>query len=221
MANLFSDGFEDGTTDAWAEVVSVGGDLSVETTAKLHGTYGLSCLVDDATDMYVKDETPADETTYRVRFYIDPNGFSMTNGQSFVILQTYGSGFANSIQIKLQYTDATGYNILANAFKDDDDTTTVWKNGVSDAPHCVEVYWKAATGAGQNDGYIEIFIDGVSEGSEDTVDNDTRKVDTVKFGAMFKVGSGTFFLDDFASNDDGGEIGVISEGNALFFGKNF
>lgn len=224
-ANLFADGFEGGTTGAWSAVLDTESDITVTTAAALHGVYGLSLLIDNTTSMYVRDDTPNIEIIYRFRFYLDPNSLIMANNELFSISQ--GISDTTMLLVDLKYTTVLGYIIIARARDDASVYTEITKNSLSDAPHCIEVYWKAATGAGNNDGYTELFVDGISIGSLTTIDNDTRYVSSIRFGVATGLDagtSGTFYLDDFASNNDGSAIGVISEtpaGNAIMFGINF
>jgi hypothetical protein len=73
---IFVDGFESGDLSGWSSAVVDGGDLSVSGAAALEGSYGLAALVDDTTKIYVQDDSPVDETHYRMRFMFDPNSIS-------------------------------------------------------------------------------------------------------------------------------------------------
>ena len=57
------------------------------------GTYGMQALIDDTTDNYVQDDTPAGKSVYRARFYINKNTISMGNQKSFVLFAGTGSSF--------------------------------------------------------------------------------------------------------------------------------
>lgn len=220
MADLFKDGFEDGTTDAWTVGSTDGGKLSVATGARLHGNYGLSLLIDDTDSKWIWDGTPNAESRYRFRFYIDLNSLTIDPGKSLQLLQLYDNAWANQ-ELAIRIENDSPYWLVVNDRTDGAWTAAIGYN-VSDAPHCIEVDWKAATGVGQNDGFIKLYLDGVLVASDLTVDNDTEAVGNVNFGAMAVNTdiSGTFYLDDFASNDDGSFIGQIGE-NAIMFGCNF
>src|SRR5687767_1817968 len=61
---------------AWSGSVTDGGNLSVSNNAAMAGTsFGMESFVDNQADKYVFDNTPSDEPRYRVRFYVDTNGF--------------------------------------------------------------------------------------------------------------------------------------------------
>ena len=212
MADLFADGFESGDLSAWSSAATDEGKLSVTEAAALHGTYGMAIFIDDTTLKYVQDDTPDSETRYRCRFYIDPNTITIPDTTGFDVQMGVQGGTGVS-RVWLLYSEGIGYQIHAG-IRDDANT---WFNTsdypITDAPHCIEVDWKAATGAGQNNGYISLWIDGVFKETYNSVDNDTKAITSVWLEARYMTEgtSGTFYLDDFASNNDGNEIGVISD----------
>lgn len=224
-ADLFSDGFESGDLTAWDDSDINGGDLSAHADAKLHGNYGLNCLYDDTNNMYVRDNTPSSEARYRARFYFDPNGLSMTAQDIFVLFQIFSSGAAGVCKVYFKFTGGSEYMVRASIRDDADTWVDIDKVGLTDEPHCIEIDWQASSSDGADDGSLQLWIDEISIGSQTGIDNDTRNVDFLYLGAREKDAgtSGTFFLDDFASNDDGSEIGMISveEANSIMFGCNF
>jgi len=213
MADLFSDGFESGDLTAWSSNENNSGDLSATEAAALHGSYGLNCLINDSTNMYVQDDTPNSETEYRIRAYFDPNSIYMENNNEIAIVRAGNNG--NTIfDVTLKYTDANNYTIYVGIVDDGSGWTYINAVDVGDTPHCIEVYWIAATDVGQNDGIAQLWVDGVSAGTQETLDTDTKTITQIQVGAPGKgdmgASSGTFFIDDFASNNDGSEIGLIS-----------
>jgi len=53
---------------------------------------------------------------------------------------------------------------------------------ISDAPHVIEIEWKAATAAGANNGVMTLWLDGVQKSSVTNIDNDTRRINYVCLG---------------------------------------
>ncbi|MBE3084687.1 MAG: hypothetical protein IMZ64_00535, partial [Bacteroidetes bacterium] len=215
MADLFKDGFESGNTSAWSSETDDENDLTVTEAAALHGTYGLAALIDNNASMFVTDTTPASETRYRCRFYINPNGLTMGNNESIIILNARKDPTSASFYVEFKYTTVAGYQI--KVYDRTDDTWAKVSNYyvISNASHCIEVDWTAATGDGANNGTFTLWIDGVEKQTVAAINNDTEVIDHVCFGCQSGIGagtSGTMFFDDFASNNDGAEIGVISEG---------
>ncbi|HEX9872656.1 MAG TPA: DUF4832 domain-containing protein [Candidatus Tectomicrobia bacterium] len=198
---IFADGFESGHLSAWTSSATGGGDLSVGTAAALVGTYGLQAAINDNTSLYVTDDQPNAEPRYRARFYFDPNSISMVSGDTHFLF--YGYSGATTVVLRVQFRFYNGNYQLRAALRND---STTWKNSswftLSDAAHFVELDWQAATAAGANDGYLTLWIDGVQKANLTAVDNDTRRIDRVRLGAVAGIDTGTrgtYFFDAFES----------------------
>jgi hypothetical protein len=196
---IFADGFESGNFSAWSSNKNDVGDLSVTAASALVGSNGMQVLVDDTVSIYVTDELPNAEPRYRARFYFDPNLIAMTDGLDFYLL----TGYDTSSVFQVQFGFSAGnYRLRLRQTNDSAGTTsTAWVN-ITDAPHFIEVEWRAATAVGANDGGATLWIDGVLSGSLSGVDNDTRRIEYVRLGAVsgLNVGvSGTYYIDAFES----------------------
>ena len=55
---------------------------------------------------------------------------------------------------------------------------------LSDAPHALELDWRASTAAGANNGGLMFWIDAVQHADLTGVDNDTRRIAQVRLGAV-------------------------------------
>ena len=62
-------------------------------------------------------------------------------------------------------------------------TSTPWV-AIGDAPHAIELDWRASTAAGANDGGLTLWLDGSQLANLGGVDNDTRRIDTARLGAV-------------------------------------
>ena len=199
---IFANGFESGNLAAWSSSLVDGGDLSVSPSAALVGSQGLQAVIDDNNALVVIDESPALETRYRARFYFDPNSIPMSIGDAHLLLMGSSSGgTVQVLQLELRF-QATGYEVRAHLMND----AKVWIATswipLSDAPHPLEVDWRAATAAGANNGGLTFWIDGVQQADLTGVDNDTRRIDQVRLGAASGVDNGTrgtYFFDAFES----------------------
>jgi serine protease len=199
---IFADGFESGNLAAWSASMIDGGDLSVSPSAAILGSQGLQALIDDNNAMFVIDDSPTAETRYRARFYFDPNSIPMAIGDAHLLFQGFtGSGTTQVLQLEFRF-QSTGYEMRALLFND----VKVWISTnwipLSDAPHALELDWRAATAVGANNGSLTIWIDGVQQADLTGVDNDTRRIDQVRLGAASGVDTGTrgtYFFDAFES----------------------
>jgi hypothetical protein len=81
-----------------------------------------------------------------------------------------------------------------------------WSSGTwinqSDAPQFLELDWQASTSPLAMNGSQTFQVDGVQSNSLTAIDNDTRRIDSLQFGAVLGVPPttrGTIHLDEFES----------------------
>jgi serine protease len=199
---IFAEGFESGNLAPWSSSLVDGGDLSVSPSAALVGSQGLQAVIDDNNALVVVDESPAVETHYRVRFHFDPNSIPMAIGNAHLIfLGSSGGGTVQQLQLELRF-QSTGYEVRALLVND----AKIWIPTswvpLSDAPHALELDWRASTAGGANNGGLTLWIDGVQQADLTGVDNDTRRIDQIRLGAVSGVDNGTrgtYFFDAFES----------------------
>ena len=198
---IFADGFESGTLSAWSSSSTDGGNLSVSSAAALVGTRGLQVLVNDTNPLYVADDSPGAETRYRARFYLDPNSISIAKNKGHLIFVGYNSAGTAVLQVELGFSSSS-YRLRAGLLDDLGVlANTAWFT-ISDAPHLIEVDWRAATAPGANNGGLTLWIDEAQKTDMTRVDNDTRQIDSVRLGAISGIDSrtrGTYYLDAFES----------------------
>ena len=158
-------------------------------------------MIDDNVSIYVIDDRPNAEPRYRARFYFDPNSIVMTSGDNHTIFYGYTSASATVLQVEFRFSSGA-YQIRAGLR--DDNATWVRSNWftISDARHSIEFDWRAATAAGANNGGLTLWIDGVQQADLTGVDNDTVRVDLIRFGAASGIDlgtRGTEYFDAFES----------------------
>jgi PKD repeat protein len=200
---LFADGFESGNLASWSSSTTDGGDLSVSAASALVGSYGLQAVLDDNTAIYVTNDTPAAEPRYRARWYFDPNSIPMTSGNAHYIF--YGYSGTSAVVLRVEFRFSSGAYQMRAGLRND---STSWTNSVwftiSDAPHFIELDWRTATAAGANDGGLTLWIDGKQQANLTGIDNDTRRIDRVRLGAVAGIDSGTrgtYYFDAFESRE--------------------
>ncbi len=198
---IFADGFESGNLSAWSSSTTDGGDLSVSGAAALVGGKGLQAVLDDNNSIYVTDERPTAEPRYRARFYFDPNAIPMASGDAHFIFD--GNTGTSTRVLRVEFRRSLGnYQVRAGLLNDSTAwTQTSWFT-ISDASHFIELDWRAATAAGANNGGLTLWIDGAQLAGLTEVDNDTRRIDRVRLGAVAGIDSGTrgtYYFDAFES----------------------
>jgi hypothetical protein len=65
-----------------------------------------------------------------------------------------------------------------------------------------ELDWRASTAPGANNGGVTFWTDGVQRANLSTVDNDTRRIEQVRLGAVSGIDNGTrgtYYFDGFES----------------------
>jgi hypothetical protein len=175
--------------------------LSVSPAAALVGSQGLQAVINDAHSLYLTDDAPNAEPHYRARFYFDPNSVTMASGDYQYLLTAYNA--TNTVALRLQFKIASGaYQVRLRSFDDSGGNQNTPYVTISDAPHSFEVEWSAATAPGANDGFVNFWIDGVSQGSLTGIDNDGYRLERIRLGLTYIVSagtSGTEYFDAFES----------------------
>ncbi len=196
---IFADDFEAGSLLAWTSAVTDSGDLRAASAAALVGANGLQAVIDDNTAVYVTDDNPNAERRYRVRFYFDPNSVTMANNDLHVLL--YGYSGASTAVLRVEFRrSSSAYQLRAGLLNDGTSWTSTSYVTVSDAPHVVELDWRASAAAGANSGGLTFWIDGTQRANLTGTDNDTRRLDRVRLGAVTGIDAGTrgtVFFDAF------------------------
>jgi hypothetical protein len=207
---IFADGFETGSLSAWSSNRPDAGDLSASASAALVGSNGMQVVVDDTVSIYVTDELPNAETHYRARFYLNPNSISMADGMDFYIFTGYQT--SSVFQVQLGFFASTGkYRIRLRQTNDSGTTTsTGWIDIDNNFSNVIEIEWWAASAAGANNGGANLWINsGIGNpnppspsASLSNLDNDTKRIEFVRLGAISGLNDGTlgtYYLDAFES----------------------
>jgi hypothetical protein len=167
--------------------------------AAITGDFGLQAVLDDHRPIFVVDDTPAEETAYQVRFYFDPNGLSSAGGNPHVLLVALSASGPEAFRLELRSLPRA-YEVRLVVARDHGRIATPW-SGLTDAPHAVEIGWRAASTVDTHDGALQWWIDGTQMSEATKLDNDTRRVGAVRWGAVSGVGGarGTLYFDAFVS----------------------
>jgi hypothetical protein len=107
---------------------------------------------------------------------------------------------AQVLQIGLRYVG--GYQIQAQAVNNQTAYASTSWYPLTDAPHQIAVEWWAASGPGAGNGGLRLSLDGVLLQTVTGVNNDTRRIDQARLGAVAGIDTGTrgvYYFDDFQS----------------------
>jgi hypothetical protein len=198
---IFADGFESGNLSTWTSSITDAGDLTVSSAAALKGSFGIQALIDDANGINVIDDTPNAEPRYRARFWLDPNSLVMVSGDAFHMFKGFTGTSTDILRIELRFSSGV-YQIRTGLTNDAGTFINSGWYTITDAPHAIEVDWRAATTAGANNGGLTLWIDGVQKEDMVGVDNDTLRIDRVRLGPISGIDAGTrgtVYLDAFES----------------------
>jgi len=187
-------------------------NLTVNGTAALEGSYGLSVNIDGTDnlgDAYVVSDHPANETLYRFKFLLNPGTFQMDVGAAPYRYLLMGDGFSaggtppHFLFVWLMETSSGLWRLQANARLDaggfqEWDLALPLCDQAGGAIDCstigpipIQVEWAAATSPGANNGYIKVgrsWDGGVTFTNYIDVtgmDNDEYDIDAAWFGAIF------------------------------------
>ncbi|GAB4152235.1 MAG: hypothetical protein Fur0021_16770 [Candidatus Promineifilaceae bacterium] len=198
---IFADGFESGDFSAWTAAITDSGDLTVTASAALAGSYGLATILDDTAPIYVRDNSPQAEASYRASFLFDPNGGVLPSSALHYIFAGIDAGNQAMIfALQLQQGDGA-YRIRGQVRSDTGQVYTPWL-ALTDAPHTLELHWIAATAVAAEDGVFALWIDGVLLATLSDLDTDAYRVDQVRLGAIGGIRTGTsgiLYFDEFVS----------------------
>ena len=158
-------------------------------------TLGMQAVISGNTPSYVQDDTPANETSYRARFYFNPNGTS-TGGTQHDILVGRNAGGAVIFRVQYRRTGAGLYQIRAGTVRSGGTTYTAWYS-VDNAAHSVEIAWQSASSA-----TFSLYVDGTLRQTLTGLNTSAYRLETVRLGPSSGLNAsalGTEYYDEFVS----------------------
>jgi len=206
-----------GTLTVRPGVPSVGG------VARYTGTHGLEVDVatPDRNSAYVQSSHPVAESVYRLRFFVNLRGLTMTNGNEFDLFAASDGAdptppaTTGNVLFRAVARQTAGKKVLSAFVRTDLGVETEIPSEVilADGWRMVEIDWAKSTagGTGTGNGHFTLWVDGVQKANLTSLDNDNGTVNYARLGAVNGVDaatSGTVKFDDFASQRTG-YIGVI------------
>ncbi|MEW6028110.1 MAG: DNRLRE domain-containing protein [Chloroflexota bacterium] len=196
---IFKDDFEGESFANWsAAVLGTNNDIwFVGEDGFIPPQGGQSIVLDinDDESIYLQDDTPADETHYRARFYLHTNDLVMAGGDALDLLVGYKNGAA-VLRVQVQKSGGA-YQVRAGALNDAGAWVDSAWHDLAAGWNSIEVEYQAVSGSGS----LTLWLNDAEEESLTAIDNDTRAVTEVRLGAQ-GVESGTdgqVLLDAFES----------------------
>ena len=180
----------------------VGANMDVTGNAAIRGNFGLAVDVPGAgADASGTFNDPNNENILTAECFLDTNNLNVAAGNSFSLIWSTGTGplalpfFFNII---FNVASPAVFNYIISARNDVPGTQTANILAVPAGLHLFRIEWAAATAPGANDGFINVYIDGVLEANIANIDNDQYDVDAIVFGSLgVDAGTaGTIFLDN-------------------------
>jgi hypothetical protein len=180
-------------------------NFDVTAAAALEGDWGGAFTLDGAgSEINGVDNLPNAETTIALEILIDPNSLTMTDTDTFLLIDAASPGTGSSAFIVELVKDGSAYELVVTARDDAGGDVALADVPIVDGLNLVRIEWVAASGPGGNDGTIEIFLGGVSQETDTTVDSDTHNITSIKVGAISGLDagtSGTFYIDRYRWDD--------------------
>lgn len=207
------------------------GTLTVQAASKHAGGFGLQ-VSPDATPAYVQSSHPSAEKTYRVRFYLNHTRLNLVDNTGFDVFTAYDGAdplptaapAGNAVLRAVVWQNAGGAKELRVFTRTDSGEVQLspspalakgWRN--------IELQWSAATAPAANNGFVNVWVNGVAQTSNLTaLDSDAQLINYSRWGNTTAVTAGTpppgavtnrFWLDDFGSQRSGymGQVQVFSD----------
>lgn len=206
------------------------GSLSVQNGSKYSGGYGLQ-VTPDSTAAFVQTSHPSSEKAYRVRFYVNLSRVELASNSDFDLFVAYSGADPAPTAAP------TGNPVLRAAVRQQSDGTKVLDiftrtdSGEVQVPsspqlrdgwRAIEFQWSAATAAGANNGFVNVWLDGNAQTGLANLDSDTQVINYARWGSVTGattaspppgVGVNTFKVDEFTSQRSGyiGLLNVFSD----------
>lgn len=165
----------------------------------LEGSFGAALTIEDTTNRYVALTDPSAETKGTWYSTVDINSLTMSSDNEYVTgaaIQDTDSTHAFRINTK---RTGGAYVLYTQAQLDDGTFTNGAEVALADKPKEVRAAWGASSGAGNDDGFLHLWVGQTLVDSLTGLDNDTVVFDEMRWGPLSGLDSGTsgvYFMDN-------------------------
>jgi hypothetical protein len=200
---IFRDGFETGNLTRWSSSSVDGGDLAVTPPGLAGTTWSMTGVEDDTQSLFVQDNSPAMETRYRARFYLDPTLFDPGTALGHLrarIFLAFSSPPDRRVAALVLRKQGGVFGVMGRARLDNDTQADTGFFALGAGAHVIEFELVAATGLASN-GTFSLWVDGTLAQTLTGLDNGNSTVEFVRMGALsLKPGvTGALRFDEFES----------------------
>lgn len=213
LVHLYNVDFETNNLSQFTSTNTDGTNLDVNAAAAMKSTsYGMRVKASGTTNQRYGRLDVAATKRFRIRFYFNLSTWAMPDYEHLSMLLLYGAGGVQYCRIRL-YHD-TGSTYRAFIYITDDSGSETESSGyisLASGAHYIEVDYLCAANSGNNNGYANLYYDGVLAANITGIDNDTRDVEYFTIGAPFgpsAADTGIFYIDQIYANNTGDVIGA-------------
>ena len=177
-------------------------------------TFGVKFEIVDTNNLFIFKKYLSNTGIARARFYIDPNSVSMSDGGNFVIGEFHADewGFDTACFIRMGYSSGN-YEVYGQLRNDSGSFEDTSHYTITNKPHWIEFTLKRATTNISSDGYLDLYIDDVYQGSVAGKDNYDRFTYFWGYDNAVALFSGTIsgivYTDEIVVNNTGEYIGPL------------
>ncbi len=196
---LFEDGFELGDTSLWSSTYVSNAAINVIQTKKYYGNYGIECLINQFnSELKLKKEFIDNQSSLNIGFYFTRAALSIGLGDNLQFFDLYDENGTRIGYVNIKNKKQVGRQLTFTTYKDDGTAVTTPYTLIDSNWHSIQLKWVAATSAGANNGYIQLYLDGVLKGGVYNIDNDTRAIKSVAVHTARTGGYvyGKYYLDN-------------------------
>lgn len=179
------DDFEDGTVDGW-DTRGTAGLSSIDPISGLWSLLISRASMDVAgSDNVIYDKSPDAATELSAQISFDLEDLNLQPGDQLELIKAGGSeNLSGDLHLSLLLRRGpSGYLLRARARDNLEQLHKTEWFSLDGGTHRAAVHWRASTDNGNN-GLIRLFVDGALVGESLNIDNDTKTIESVAYGAF-------------------------------------
>ena len=155
----------------------------------------MAATVSGGSSGYVQDNTPTAESSYRARFYINPNNAAVTSTAMPIFVGLTGAN-GNVFTVQLRRTNNGTYQVSAVVTRSGGTTATKWYTISGNSFTAIEIYWQSGTSVP-----FSLYTGGTLAETLTGLNTSALTLETVRLGPQGGLANvtGTLYFDSFVS----------------------